>query len=92
MRKTYTKPLVFAESFNLLEHISRDCGVENKYPNAFHVTQRDGATCTIEMTEDPGVYLFLSGNNSCNDYSGMEHSPLTCYNGPAGVELAMFYS
>ena len=62
MKRTYTKPTLYAEKFELMEHIS-SCKANQDITT---VTYRDGNSCTYT---DAGLTLFNPGNSECkNDY------------------------
>ena len=62
MKKTYQKPRVYAESFELLEHIA-SCKANQDITT---VTYRDGDACTYTDAE---LTLFYQSNTNCkNDY------------------------
>ena len=46
MRKTYQKPLLFAEQFAMNEHISKGCGVLTNF----------GGDCPIKVDNDPAFF------------------------------------
>ena len=60
MKKTYSKPVLYAERFELLEHIS-SCKVGG---NSVSVTYRDGNSCTYT---DANLTLFYSSNKGCTN-------------------------
>ena len=66
MKKPYQKPRVYAESFELLEHIA-SCKANQDITS---VTYRDGHACTYT---DADLTLFYEDNKSCkNDYFNLE--------------------
>lgn len=60
MKKQYRKPRLFAESFELLEHIS-SCKANQ---NITSVTYRDGYACTYT---DANLTLFMPSNGGCTN-------------------------
>ena len=69
MKKTYQKPRVYAESFELLEHIA-SCAVRDGITNA---TYRDRDSCSYT---DGDITLFYDSGNGClNNYGPMYDSP-----------------
>lgn len=65
MRKAYQKPQLYAESFELMEHVAGPCnGLENNKGDGFRVTHRNGTDCGIV---DAGLRLFQSGTNDCGN-------------------------
>ena len=69
MKKTYQKPLVFAEQFALYEHISTGCADTYKHSGEANFSGR--SSCSFIAS---GLTLFLSssldsgGNNPCSDF------------------------
>lgn len=62
MKRTYTKPTLYAETFELAEHISScKTGTGAGAPT---VTYRDGNSCTYT---DANVTLFYPSNNGCTN-------------------------
>lgn len=63
MKKRYQKPNLFAESFELMEHVAGSCYTTDQNP--YPATYRDGDACTYT---DPGKggtgFTMFSGNNS----------------------------
>ena len=60
MKKTYTKPAMYAETFELLEHIS-SCKANQGMTS---VTYRDGNACTYT---DANLTLFYPENSGCSN-------------------------
>lgn len=60
MKKPYSKPRIYAESFELLEHIA-SCSVQTGVTNA---TYRDPDSCAFE---EGGVALFNDGVKGCTN-------------------------
>lgn len=60
MKKCYTKPVLYMESFELLEHIAGGCLTGDNFAGAQH---RDG-NCGYNIG---GVVLFGYGQNGCGD-------------------------
>ena len=58
MKRTYTKPTLYAERFELCEHIA-SC----KTGGSVSVSYTDGNSCTYT---DANVTLFYAGNVNCN--------------------------
>jgi hypothetical protein len=64
MKKGYKKPLVYAESFELIDHIAGECqGLENYVTGDFNITHRNSGECGIW---DANIKLFQSGVADCN--------------------------
>lgn len=59
MKKVYTKPLVYAETFELLEHVAGDCLVNDGFAGALH---RSSTTCGYR---DKNVTLFSGDVGDC---------------------------
>ena len=59
MKKAYTKPKLYVETFQLLEHIA-SCTANQSVTT---VTYRDGYACTYH---DSNVTLFYAENGSCD--------------------------
>lgn len=53
MKKAYTKPLIYVESFEMTEHISKGCGYLTNFGNQ----------CPIS---EAGVVFFTSTGSGCN--------------------------
>ena len=69
MKKAYTKPLMFAETFELLEHIASCAAAEGQTI----VTYRDRYSCSYK---DGDVTLFNDGVDGClNNYGPFITSP-----------------
>lgn len=60
MKKAYTKPKLYVETFELLEHIA-SCTAK---PGTTTVNYRDGYSCTYT---DANVTLFYAANGSCGE-------------------------
>ena len=60
MKKTYTKPMLYAERYELVEHIS-SCKANQDITT---VTYRDGNACTYT---DANLTLFYPSNNGCTN-------------------------
>ncbi len=56
MKKTYVKPAVYAESFELVEHIAGDCVVNDGFAGAHH---RNASDCSYS---DDKLTLFVSAS------------------------------
>lgn len=69
MKRTYTKPTLYAEKFELMEHIS-SCKTNQDITT---VTYRDGNSCTYT---DANLTLFYPSNNGCTNgyYDPNDHS------------------
>ena len=80
MKKTYQKPLLFAETFKLVEHVAGDCtGFNGSY-------QTNSANIWMCMlTDGDGSTVFISDTNACGDadtqfdYNDIDRD-LQCYN------------
>ena len=93
MKKKYEKPVIFAESFALVEHISALCNVEFGKPNI-----RDATSCSYTVD---GENLFYGGLvTDCNSLYSLpyvagipvQETPMViCYNtGFANAESNSF--
>lgn len=84
MRKTYNKPVLYAESFELLEHIA-SCRVDGLGTDSkVYATFKDGSATGDCTFVDANITLFY--NNNCDldlfddgDYD-VSHLGLDCYN------------
>lgn len=97
MKKAYGKPMLFAESFELVEHIAGDCRVNDNFEGAkFH----NSGECRYE---DGNISLFLSADHLCDSYlfnnAGLEISipnvpylGMKCYNAFLDVGNHLFSS
>ena len=82
MKQTYQKPALYAESFDLVEHIAGPCnGLENDTNNSFKVTHRNSTQCEYSSSEDWNVIVFTEAPR-CNDPMPKEfqYTPVDCYN------------
>ncbi|MBQ6403104.1 MAG: hypothetical protein IJI27_04290 [Oscillospiraceae bacterium] len=61
MKKTYVKPAVYAESFELMEHVAGDCLTGDNFSGALH---RGNQGCGYDIG---GVVLFGQGQNGCGN-------------------------
>lgn len=78
MKKTYTKPALYAESFELAEHIAATCA--GTQPGAS--THWNSDTCGFRL-DGPGTgahILFNVGVVSACTAAGLEDSVVDCYN------------
>ena len=88
MKKTYTKPMLYAEEFQLVEHITLTCAKD-----AFIAHHSTGWTCSIEWNDNGKQrVMFTDQNSSCDGAVGayeesMQNDDLmesyyndTCYN------------
>lgn len=86
MRKAYTQPKLYAESFELVEHITACTGYTDQIPDLTTARSAD-AGCSYDYQ---GIKLFIaSGGDHCDtpggDYDGAEKDwPVFCYNNPDG--------
>lgn len=83
MRKTYQKPHIYAESFDLVEHIAGPCGGTASAVEYFQVNVRDSEHCTfIDLYDDPNIVLFTDSDSRCNDKwpADFQYSDIKCYN------------
>lgn len=60
MKKTYIKPRVYAESFELMEHVAGNCIVDDGFAGAHH---RNSSDCRYT---DGNLALFYSSGNGCD--------------------------
>lgn len=61
MRKAYVKPALFAETFQMVEHIAAGCDMEGSY---FTANQNNGFVCSVD--DGSGLALFLDNNTACS--------------------------
>jgi hypothetical protein len=86
MKKTYTKPYVIVESFQLDAAIAASCSSENKFPLGY------GENSCTSFEEDPNLLYF---GGACGDYNvlnipaGGTNDGL-CYHGPISDIAALF--
>lgn len=95
MRKEYSKPQLYAESFQMVEHIAIGCtgaAPQTGNSNPFH-----GAGNCLYMDSDGETYFTLDTTNCANadgqvepgaDLSGL----FFCYQGPSGGYATPFHS
>ena len=62
MKKPYTKPRVYAEAFELMEHVAGNCLVNDAFSGAHH---RNAGDCSYS---DGNLYLFTSDANGCQTF------------------------
>ena len=85
MKKEYRKPFLYAESYELAEHIAGDCAVNDDFQGAQHRAPKDCAYV------DSNLVLYLDPAKNCETFwftnAGLEPSvenlPLIgikCYN------------
>lgn len=83
MKKTYCKPYLFMESFQLNAAIAAACSKEHKVALNYGMD-----TCTLEE-EEPGLNYF--GNACVHDVKVEgDGNDLICYHGPSGDVSDMF--
>ena len=70
MKKTYTKPLLFAESYQMVEHIAGTCNT-----SAYNATHNTGWTCSITGVES-GLTLFTAQQLNCGRSVDEDHEIL----------------
>ncbi len=85
MRKAYEQPKLFAESFELLEHISACTGYTDQIPN---LTSARSADAGCSYYHD-GVYLFIGTTGDCDTDGGSADGAelgwdVICYHNPDG--------
>lgn len=86
MKKTYTKPALYAESFELSEHIASTCpGVA---PGM--ATHADANTCVTHIDLGDGLTLFWQSGGCSKDYKPGQQ--ITCYNTFDGTPRVLFDS
>ena len=81
MKKTYEKPMLYAETFELMEHIASGSCLNATTPTTFA-----DYSCPY-YAEGYGI-IFMDGNASCTDIQHFDEGdvsqdPLTCYQGIA---------
>lgn len=65
MKKTYQKPMLYAETFEMLEHIASNCTLGDGV--GYSVTYREsGGTQPCAYT-DNGTTIYLSNTEACLD-------------------------
>lgn len=80
MKKTYSKPALFAESFELSEHIALCSGFSGD-----HSTINHWGNSTCHFITPEGLYLFYSSVSTCSDekYNDPNEVFVKCYNTPS---------
>ncbi|MBR0066603.1 MAG: hypothetical protein IJQ00_03320, partial [Kiritimatiellae bacterium] len=67
MKKAYEKPILYAESFELMEHVAGDCAVNDGFAGAHW---RDPGSCRYDLIAEGGAAtgqaLFYSSGNGCD--------------------------
>lgn len=91
MKKTYSKPALYAESFELAEHIALCSGFSRDFVTVTHWGDAANTTCTFTTN---GFALFASGNSGCSyKYdNNPEDFSIECYNSPNGAPGVPFGS
>lgn len=69
MKKTYTKPLLFAESYQMVEHVAAGC------TGAYDANHNTGWTCSIRGRES-GLTLFTAQQMNCGTSVDEDHEIL----------------
>lgn len=91
MRKAYAKPLLYAEGFELLEHISAGCAYEAQFSNDCQITV-DGITFFTEAAacNDENGYLLLGGNREATleEFYAIKQK---CYNSFVDFTTGQFF-
>lgn len=80
MKKTYVKPMLSKESFDLTESIATGCG----NPNGVNATMTTPENCTWTINS---MTYFLESNAACMPDAGGLGEPdsdMFCYNGMTG--------
>ena len=89
MKKAYTKPKMYAETFQLVEHIAHCSVPDNDLSRA---TQANETYCSFNIGYNAGDALFGSGTQSCTlagllaaeglptSLAGAEALGIQCYN------------
>lgn len=83
MRKEYSKPALFAESFMMTEHISGAC-VDSGAQNQRHLQTRfkNGGDCAYSIYDSDGNIFktfFLDDNTQCVEHVLDDTDPMDCY-------------
>ena len=93
MKQAYQKPALFAESFDLVEHIAGPCGGVENMKDSYAVNHRHATDCTfIDLVEDPNVAYFTDPDTRCNfKQAPVDYSAIECYNSYTG-DVSMFAS
>ncbi len=84
MKKTYCKPEIMFESFELSANIARSCGAEAGTAN-----QGDWDVCGIQIGSGD-FFLFMNNNCSSQQWSVAGQYDTYCYHGP--TDLHGFFS
>lgn len=91
MKKTYSKPALYAESFELAEHIALCSGFDRGITSVTHWGDAKDTTCTFTTN---GFVLFSGSNGGCvYKYDGNPGDfGIECYNSPSGSAGSPFGS
>lgn len=94
MKKQYESPRVYAESFELIDHIAGNChGVETD--KQYTVTHRSVDNCAFQGPDqkESGIFLFVDASNNCTYLEDADYmnAPFECYNS-ATTNYAYFAS
>ena len=87
MKKTYSKPALYAESFELAEHIAA-CNVVNRGQNYYGTHSSGTASCVFIANNQ---ILFDGTHQGCVEDWSMSMK-LDCYNTPNGTPDVPFAS
>ena len=92
MKKAYVKPVLYAESFQLVEHISQGCGLVSHFTGDCSFSDGDLTMFATENTCSADAVLLWQGVFGENYSSGATHADLDklgmyCYNSYADVGL-----
>ena len=92
MRKAYQKPLMYAEGFTLLEHISAGCAYPATFGNDCKVTV-DGITffTSVAGCNDPEGFALLGGNEAATleEFYAIK---MRCYNSFVDFTTGQFFA
>ena len=92
MRKAYQKPLMYAEGFTLLEHISAGCAYPATFGNDCKVTV-DGITFFTDSAgcKDENGFMLLGNNReaSLEDFYAIKQR---CYNSFVDFTTGQFFA
>lgn len=89
MKKAYRKPVFYAESFQMVDHIASGCDMDPY--NIPHYLQKD--SCTMGINED-SIQIFTNStlNNLCALIAEPSDVELGCYNSFSDPSSVMFSS
>lgn len=89
MKKTYSKPALYAESFELAEHIALCSGYK---AGVITITHWNDGVCTFQYTAGGSVLFNTTAAGTACDADYFPGMALECYNSPNGAPGVPFGS